>query len=221
MKKVFSCNFLIIVLIAVLIPFASNAIDAEGYIITEKSDTVFGSVKLTKFQNGRVLLNGFDLETLQYQVSFRGKDERKYRTHYPGTIAGFGFTYEYEDYSFTSFVIDYKSVVPNDRQRNRFLCRVYHGKLNLYRNIITVNNPSAFNNQSDFTTFYEFFLQNSTKGLLKVQRTKEIQSIRDLLRQFDVDEKFIGEVPLYTDMDEIRKVLQQYDKWLAMQSVAI
>ncbi len=221
MKKLLFKVLLFSIFTTTIVPQIAKGIEANGYIITEKWDTVFGTVRLSKFQNGRVLLNGFDLETLQYQVSFRGKDDRKYRTHYPGTIAGFGFTYEYEDYSFTSFVIDYKSVVPNDKQRNRFLCRVYHGKLNLYRNIITVNNPSAFNNQSDFTTFYEFFLQNSTKGLLKVQRTKEIQSIRDLLRQFDVDEKFIGEVPMYTDMDEIRKVLQQYDKWLAMQNVAI
>jgi hypothetical protein len=198
-----------------------RALEAEGYIIKENSDTVFGTIKLTKFQNGNVLLNGFNIESLQYQISFKEKDTHKFRTHMPGSIAGFGFTYDYEDYFFTSFIIDYKSVVPTDRQRNRFLCRVYKGKLNLYQNIITVNNPSALNQHNDFTTYYEFFVQNSAKGLLKVQKTKSIQSVRDLLKQFGVDEKFLLEIPLNTDMDEIRNVLQQYDNWLALQQVVL
>lgn len=220
MQKLFSQIFLFS-LFMMLFPGICKALEAEGYIITEKSDTVFGTVKLTKFQNGRVLLNGFDVESLQYQISFKEKDGRRYKTHFPGSIVGFGFTYEYENYSFTSFIIDYKSVLPADRQRNRFLCRVYKGKLNLYQNIITVNNPSAFNSNNNFSTYYEFFVQNSSKGLLKVEKTKSIQSLRDLLQHFGVDEKFILEVPLYTDLGDIIKVLQQYDKWLALQRVVI
>jgi hypothetical protein len=198
-----------------------KALEAEGYIIKENSDTVFGTIKLTKFQNGYVLLSGFNVETLQYQISFKEKDGRKFRTHLPGSIVGFGFTYEYENFTFTSFIIDYKSVIPADKQRNRFLCRIHKGKLNLYQNIITVKNPSAINSHNDFSTYYEFFVQNNSKGLLKVEKTKNIQSIRDLLKQFDVDEKFILEVPLYTDLSEIRSVLQQYDKWLLIQDVVI
>ncbi len=221
MKRSFNHIFLFAILFVSLFSVKCRALEAEGYIIRENSDTIFGTIRLTKFQNGHVLLNGFNIESLQYQISFKEKDARKFRTHMPGSIIGFGFTYDYEDYFFTSFIIDYKSVVPTDRQRNRFLCRVYKGKLNLYQNIITVNNPSALNKYNDFSTYYEFFVQNSTKGLLKVEKTKTIQSVRDLLKQFDVDERFISEVPLYTDWSEIRNILQQYDKWLALQQVVI
>lgn len=221
MKRSINRIFLLVILFVSLFSVKCRALEAEGYIIKENSDTVFGTIRLTKFQNGHVLLNGFNVESLQYQISFKEKDTRKFRTHMPGSIVGFGFTYDYEDYFFTSFIIDYKSVIPTDRQRNRFLCRVYEGKLNLYQNIITINNPSALNQHNDFSTYYEFFVQNSTKGLLKVEKTKTIQSVRDLLKQFDVDEKFISEVPLYTDWSEIRNILQQYDKWLALQKAVI
>lgn len=214
-------HILLLALFVSLFSVKCRALEAEGYIIKENSDTIFGTIRLTKFQNGHVLLNGFNVESLQYQVSFKEKDGRKFRTHMPGSIVGFGFTYDYEDYFFTSFIIDYKSVVPTDRQRNRFLCRVYKGKLNLYQNIITVNKPSALNTQSDFTSYYEFYLQNSSKGLLKVEKTKNIQSIHDLLKQFGVDEKFLLEIPLHTDLNEIRNVLQQYDNWLNLQKVVI
>ena len=89
MKKLLFKVLLFSIFTTTIVPQIAKGIEANGYIITEKWDTVFGTVRLSKFQNGRVLLNGFDLETLQYQVSFRGKDDRKYRTHYPGTIAGF------------------------------------------------------------------------------------------------------------------------------------
>lgn len=192
-----------------------SALQVQGYIIKENSDTAYGTIKLDQFHNGYFLLNGFDTESLYYQVAFKSKGDKKFRLYSPASLEGFGFIYEGENYTYSSFLLEHNSIIKGDRERFRFLSLEYSGSINLFQNTVRINYPSGFNRTDQYMVYYEFFLQKDSGKLIKVETTKNVRTVNDLLRQIGVEEKFIeDEVPLKSDFRDIRDILRRYDIWL-------
>ena len=193
-----------------------NAIEVIGYVINQNQDTIYGTIKLHKFSQitGAFMLNGFDMESLHYKVSFKSNADKLYQTFSTDMILGFGFSYKATDYVYKRFLLKSKSIFRKARQKFRFLNLIYKGNVSLYQNIINTNTPSinAFNNTN--ITYYEYFLFSNSKGLLKVAMNEQIRTMRDLLQQFDIDEQYIKEIPENTKFKDIKIIVENYDKWL-------
>jgi hypothetical protein len=56
-------------------------------------------------------------------------------------------------------------------------------------------------------------MYSATNGLIKIRINEKIQKIRDLLRQFCIDEKYIQTIPEDTDLNQISSVLENYKSW--------
>lgn len=198
----------------------SSAINVNGYIITENSDTVFGTIQLQKFDQvtGNLVINGFDREILHKKLSFKSVKDKKYKTYLPETISGFGFNYEKERYVFQSFTLERKSLVKRERFQSRFLCLVYRGSLSLFKDIKSYNfDPSNITRNYNSYTYSEFFLYQPSVGLIKVEITDKISSIKDLLRQFNCNELFVQKLKENIRISNILDVLKTYDQWLSNQ----
>lgn len=198
-----------------------QAIHVPGYIITEKSDTVFGTIQLQKFDqvSGGLIINGFDRGILYKQLFFKSLTDKRYKTYLPETISGFGFNYDKEKYVFQSFTLDRKSMVKREHYQSRFLCLVYKGSLSLFKDIKHYNfDPSnTLGNQNSYT-YAEYFLYQPSVGLKKVEITDKIPSIKVLLRLYNCKEEFVQELKDNLLIRDMMDVLEAYDQWLSDHS---
>jgi len=217
MRKILLKTFLVL-LFVMKINLNCIAFEVHGYVINNKADTTYGTIKLVQFNqvNGSYLIHGFDMESLNYKVSFKGIGKKSFKTFSPGTILGFGFNYKSVDFTYRRFSLKFHGVFQKERQRFRFLCLVHAGKVELYQNsILLYNSTNKYMNDPN-TVYYDYYLFNTLNGLVKVCSNKQNKSICDLLRQFNFDEKFIGEIPETYGFTDIRLVYERYDTWLSL-----
>jgi hypothetical protein len=194
----------------------SCAMNVPGYIITTNSDTVHGMVKLTKFNQatGGLMMSGFDRDILHLSVSFRKEGEKDFETYTPDMIGGFAFTFESHDYYYKSFLLDYRSIFPNEKQVYRFLMLVHRGNIDLYQDVKYTGNAAGTSVQGTYAT-YSYYLYTPSKGLLRVEMTDQARTVQDLLFQYGVDIRFIKEIPANANFKDIRKILDDYDRWVS------
>ncbi|MCB9000887.1 MAG: hypothetical protein H6537_02805 [Bacteroidales bacterium] len=195
-----------------------NAIELNGYIINSAQDTVYGKIKLNRFSptTGALYLNGFDLESLSYRIEFKNDSDKSYQTFLPNTILEYGFEYNSCMYIYRSFLLKYNSISAKERTKYKFLRLIYHGSLDLYKNINHLNIPTNIITVNNLATYYEYFLVGTSAKTLKVERSNQIRTVRDLLRQFNVYEEYVQEIPENTKFKDIKTVLEIYDRWLSI-----
>ncbi len=195
---------------------SSLAIRTNGYIINEKSDTIFGIIQLSQLEqtSGAVKINSFEQESLYSRVLFRKKEAIHFEIFYPKDILGFGFTYKTEKFLFKRFEVSHNSLFKNESSRFQFLGLTYKGTIELYRYLNFYDNPHVNRDHIKYETYSDYYLFTPSKGLIKVEPTDKIKTVRDLLRLFDFDEKFLKEVSDNISFKDIKKVLKLYDMWL-------
>lgn len=192
----------------------------SGFIITEFSDTIYGTIRISEFDllTGGWIFNGINLEPFHFEVSFRNNENERFRNYKAGEILEFGFTYKSIDYYFHSFILESNSIFKKERRRDRFLQLCYKGKISLYKNVSQITTPdncikSSLNN-SQFYDYYDYFLFNKILGLTKVEMTKNIKTMNDFLFIYRIDEEFLEGIPKNTKLKDVKTVLMNYEIWL-------
>ena len=217
-------RFIKYVILLLLLILNGNYLEARkvpGFIITENSDTIYGQIKLSKFnlQTGTWFFHGINLEPLHFEVWFRDEKSKKFRNFQAIDISGFGFNYKSQDYFFHSFTLESNTKIIKEKKRERFLQLIYNGKVKLYRNLsraIKYDNfdYNLFWKYKDQTfIYYDFFLYNKSKGLTKVEISKDIKTIKQLLYIYDFDKEYVNRLPSNTKLKNIKMILINYDLW--------
>ncbi len=205
-------KILIFLFAIVICSYDCEAKKVPGYIVLENTDTVFGEVRLHNFcrTTAGFIINGIDMEWCHLEVSFRNIDSKKFQSYQPHDILGYGFTYNSADYTFHSSILHQKSLVKNEEKRQRFLHLVYSSRIYLY---VDLRYSSLLTNEQAYS-YCEYYLYNSKVGLKKVEFTKDIKTIHDLLLLYNVEIDFLYYVPFTTPLKEIKVILMQYNEWL-------
>jgi len=187
-----------------------------GYILNENSDTIHGTIQLSRFNQvtGGFKLNGIELESFHSRVVFKGLNDKSFVTYFPEKITGFGFKYKYVNYIFNRFVVNHNSIVQNESQQLRFLCLLYKGSFELYKEITTMDNPVNKFVYDQYLTSTDYYLHCGSKGLLKVEYNDHFRTLRNLMQQAGVDIRFIQLMPLNIRFKDIEALLAIYDRWL-------
>ena len=122
-KKLLIFRLLVVLCGLICINNECSAIRVLGYILNENSDTIYGTVKISRFNQvtGGFILNGIDLESYHLRVIFKSNESKRFHIYFPEKILGFGFRYKSTYYVFQRFKIDYNSVLEKESQRYRFL----------------------------------------------------------------------------------------------------
>ena len=194
-----------------------RAVNVDGYIVTAKSDTVYGVIQLSIFDqaaSGIKLRGAFDQVTLSTKVFFKKKTDRSFKSYTPEDIAGFGFNYRTETFTFRQMEVPKYSMFQRDSKKKLFLCLVYEGYIDLYKYSGLYENMTTNADQRKFKGYTDFYLYNPKAGLVKVEQTDKVRTVQALLQPFNLDEKFAREIPVDINFRDITKVLSLYDKWL-------
>lgn len=211
-------RFLLSILMLTGIHFNCHAKKVSGFIITNKQDTLYGTIRLpdVSMASGNFFIKGFDLESLHFLVRFRGRSEKSFHAYSPDSIQEFGFCFDHAYYFFKSFQLEYKSMLKTDRQRSRFLYQAYRGTIALYRIKLSTFIPDRTISREENMKYHEineYYLYSQLGGLVKVEQNNSTPTVRELLRACDADEEFVQTVPENTSFKEIKSILALYDAW--------
>ena len=205
---------LMVLLCFVIQPISANQV--PGYIVNLKNDTICGTIQA--YDNIFLFNVGIfdtDQNCFNSKVSFKAKNESKFRTFYPEDIQSFEFRFKGIHYIFKSFQIERNSIIASETKQNRFLCLLYKGCLELYQDNLFVTNHNMTKKESPEMSFTDNFLFSPAKGLIKVQKTDKYKMVRDLLDEYNFDQRFLQGIPDNLNFKEIKKVLKLYDMWLS------
>lgn len=208
--------------------FAGNVFSRQvnGGIITHNEDTINGMVKITKvnLMNRGLTINGVDLETFHYMVSFKEEGQTRFKTYLVNDIKGFHFSYKNVTYKFQQFELKSKTFVTNDQVRNRFLCQIFKGEIALFKDIIRrevgANSQHPKSNYQS-SVYYEYYLYSEEQGLTKVLKTSSFYNLSDLLKKYGVEQEYLQHISPQAKFKDIKEVLINYEKWKAAQAPVI
>jgi hypothetical protein len=209
---------LVVFLICILvISLNCEAKKVSGFIITNTSDTLIGEVKVyLRNPNMRGFnIYGIDVEPFYSVVRFKGNTDKWFKNYEPKDILGFCFRYKSNDYFFHEFKLIKKSLFSTDCFQYRFLNLIYKGSISLYQDVIRFPLMKNFDNFVQYSeTYYDYYLYDSIKGIQKVEFTKDIKTVKDILSFYNVDEDFLNKIPENSRPKEIKDILEKYDSWL-------
>ncbi len=193
--------------------------NVPGFIVTNNSDTIFGTVQVSKFDQltGRLILDGYETQSFYSRVVFKSSNQKQFLNYYPENISGFGFSDKYGNYFFKSFKIKHKSIFENGRERYEFLCLIYKGTFELYESLYFVENMYVNQRFEKYITNTDYYLYSDIKGLVKVDNA-QYKKITDLLREAGLDNRFIEVVPENIRFENIKSLLKIYDSWIFLNN---
>lgn len=194
-----------------------HADTVRGYIITLEKDTIAGSFKLPRINpaTGAMMVYGYDLELLHYEVYFKPDAYEKYYIYYPEEVLEFSFTFREERFVYNSFLIPRRSMIRGERPPYKFLRLIYQGAVKVFKEKQTFLDQHSVVPGQNSITYYDFYVFSDVAGLTMLGESKDIHNLRDLLKFHDLDPGFIQRVPLKKRFKDILSVLREYDAWLA------
>jgi hypothetical protein len=144
------------------------AISAPGYIVSLQSDTIYGWVQLSQFDQmtGGLVLKGIEEESFHSRVVFIPKGRKRFKTYFPEMLSGFGFKYNSTDYIYQQIIVQRKSIFKSETQQYRFVRLVYEGNDGVrYKDVQMIPNPGLQLNEDEYIKYNTNFLRinRSTK----------------------------------------------------------
>ena len=216
-------TFILLGIIIFSLISTAQAKKVPGYIVTEDSDTLYGEIKLPKFNllTGGWIISGFNQEPFYYEIWFKSNESNKFNRFQADQISGYGFRFESLDYIFKSFIIESNTPIKKEKKRYRFLKLYHYGetclyidmlRITTYENLETEEYSFSHNNSSIYYD-YNYYLYNNLIGLSKVEKSKEIESIEELLYLYDFKKDFIESLPNKTEFKDIKAIMVAYEIW--------
>lgn len=163
------------------------AFKTEGYIITLNSDTIYGSIQLSHFNQvtgayilvaGGNIINGIETESFHSRVVFKEEGMKRFRTYFPEMILGFGFRYNSIGYVYQRIIVHRKSIIKREQQQYRFMrliCQNEDG--DRYKDVRMTPNPGLQSNEDKYLKYNTHFFRIRNN---KIQNTEKNDSLKSL-----------------------------------------
>ena len=207
----------VLLFVSLTFSFTLEAANVPGYIIKNSSDTIWGEIKVSPFSRikGSLNLNGPETNSFYFGVVFRENSASDFVTYYPKSLQGFSFQYKSVHYHFNRFTLNYKSIVVSEEKRDQFLCLLYSdANYQLYRNVLVDPANGLISVPDKWLQYTIYYLYSPSKGIVKVEKTKQYKEFRSLLSAYGFDAQFVAQLDKSTDFVDIMNVLKQYNSWL-------
>lgn len=70
-----------------------------------------------------------------------------------------------------------------------------------------------YTSQRDYYITYEYYLFSESKGLKKLELTKNTKSLSDLLLFYSIEKDYLELLPVKARLKDIKTILAAYDNW--------
>ena len=189
---------------------------AQGYVITLKNDTVYGTIDLQKFRTKELTFyKPFNLGMFALSLLFTTKDGNE--TAYPAnSITGFDFEYEKVKYRFRSLNInseELQSFHADDAPTHVFAELKAEGKfLSYYRFNFNADMFRKYKGRGSYFNYYWNDYVKTPKGLKFLKRTYKRNELSTIMKNdLELEESFIQTIPKKYSLDELAEVIDRYN----------
>jgi hypothetical protein len=179
LRKYISRTLLLISVLFGLNAMASSE-NTYGYVVTLNSDTIYGVIQLSHFDQvtGGLILNGIEEESFHSRVVFIAKNEKRFKTYFPEMLLGFGFTYRSVNYVYQRVLEQRKSIFKSDMQQYRFLRLVYQDEGGVrYKDVRMAPNPGLQSNEDEYMKFNTHLFRIKKENGLKIEKRDTIRNL--------------------------------------------
>lgn len=170
---------IIVLLILVCFGGFASAENAQGYIVTLKSDTVWGYIQVSRFDQvtGGLMLNGIEEESFHSRVVFCPANEKRFTAYFPEMIQGFGFVHDSTAYVFKQLIVEHKSIFKNERKQIRFV-RLLGEDADIvhFKDVRIMSNPGLQSNPDKYLRFNSHHFQLKAKGAKQLNDSLRINN---------------------------------------------
>jgi hypothetical protein len=204
----------------VILSFSWNTLKAEkiaqGYIITSKNDTIYGSFNLQKIKakEGKLFIP-FNWGMFSLSVNFISKDGEE-KEYLPKNLTGFDF--DGVKYKFRSLKIgteELQSFYSDDTPTEVFAQMYIEGSpISFYIFRFNYDVFRRFKGRSSLDNYYHNYYSKTPAGLVRINRTFKKNELLTILKDdLKLEESFIETIPKKYQLNEIQEVIDTYNTW--------
>lgn len=212
----------LLILLLIILPVCVKAKALNGYIITNKFDTISGVVKVPPMNliTGGIFLNTLNFDALHNQVRFKAYKQNKTIFCKPKDILEVGVVHKSKLYVFRSFTVKLNTIVNGDEMYVRRLLRLeYNGNHDLYAERIHQKAEGNELFQIGEYTFNTSYVAPPSQMLGEeiICGNTRFKSLKDYLTFLNFDPLFVTALSDKISYKQLGLVLQKYDKWLLLK----
>jgi hypothetical protein len=205
-----------------ILSFTINTLKAEkiaqGYIITSKNDTIYGSFNLQKIKakEGKLFIP-FNWGMFSLSVNFISKDGEE-KEYLPKNLKGFDFDFDGAKYKFRSLKIgteELQSFYSDDAPTEVFAqLYIEDSPISFYIFRFNYDVFRRYKGRSSLDNYYHNYYSKTPAGLIRINRTfKKNELVTILKDDLKLEESFIETIPKKYQLNEIQEVIVNYNTW--------
>lgn len=210
MTKIPSAKLLLLTFVAHIVSLQVNAKKVDSYIITNNHDTVYGSIRLSRFNlfHNTISLNSYHIEDLFDHIFFKSESDKKFKELLPMDILEYGFVLGSTKYRYIS-----KEIKPGwGRNKRKFYLQLTDGVIDVFKVSSFLDNRGKNLNPYG-TRITEYYILSKDNSLVSVFENDRGDSVSGFLMKYlDLDKALLEKVTKDKTFKDIREIALQYNK---------
>jgi hypothetical protein len=211
-------QLLSLAMLFLLLPTLKAEKIAQGYIITSKNDTIYGSFNLQKIKakEGKLFIP-FNWGMFSLSVNFISKDGEE-KEYLPKNLTGFDFDFDGVKYKFRSLKIgteELQSFYSDDAPTEVFAQMYIEGSpISFYIFRFNYDVFRRFKGRSSLDNYYHNYYSKTPAGLVRINRTFKKNELLTILKDdLKLEESFIETVPKKYNLNNLEEMINNYNTW--------
>jgi hypothetical protein len=187
----------------------AKAKNVYGYTVTKNNDTIYGTVKLSRFSltQQTVFLSSYNMDELFDHVYFKPSTDKGFKEIFPTDISEFGFLLDHILYKYVSK--EMKAKLGNNKWK--FFLQVADGPINLFEIRWHINNQDG-NINSNGMMVTEYYISGNDNEMIKVSQTDKDESVSDfLMKNLKLDKDILDKVTLDKTFKDVVEIARLYN----------
>jgi len=182
----------------------------EGYIVTNKKDTIYGTIQLSRFNNLQqtICVNSYFMEDLSAHVFFKSLTGKRFNEFFPRDIIEYGFILDEVKYRYIS-----KEVKPVwGRNNGKFYLQIMKGAIDLYELRLFMDNHDRFSNPYGMRII-EYYIFDKDENLISVGKNNNYRTVAEFLsKNLNLEKEVLAKVTQGRNFKDIREIVRSYNE---------
>ena len=191
----------------------AHAKKVDGYIITNNNDTIYGAIRLSKFNllQNTISISSYNMDELYDHLYFRSSTDKKFNELSPMDILEYGFILDRTQYRYISKEVKAKL----GTSKRKFYLQLANGDINLFESRTPLNNQDQSLNHNRMI-ITEFYILGEDKNLIRVSQNDKDERVSDfLMKNLKLDKETLDKAAKDKTFKDIVEIARVYNNDVA------
>jgi len=219
MLNVLQTRLIVVFLLLVSFMPLANAKKVYGIIVTKNNDTIYGTIRISKFNLFQKTVSAFsyNMDDLFDHVYFKSSTDSRFKELFPRDILEYGFILEGVPYRYVS--IDVK--VKLSHTRRKFFLQIANGDINLFTISLHINNQDKSINPYGMT-ISEYYILSEDMELIRVSQYDRDETVFDfLMRNLKLNKEVLSSATKGRTFKKIAEIAEIYNNEIKNATIEV